>query len=96
MKLGNIIFISIVIIVVQLFESINFAMSEEYYLIGTAGINEMEVFSLNDGVSKLYKKINLPGIMYFQWPNYNRVTHDLYFEGVNEHLRYKVSHICPR
>lgn len=81
MKLRNIIVISVIVICFHLFWRINFAMSEEHYLIGTAELNEMEVFSLNEGVFKLHKKIKLPEITHFQWPNYNRATHDLYFEG---------------
>ena len=92
MKTKNAVVIYALITLVQLFLLVNYAMGEEYYLIGTASsINEMEIFSLNGDVFKLHKKIKLPEIIYFQWPNYNRVTHDLYFEGSSEiptHSRY--------
>lgn len=85
MKTKNTVVIYAVIILVQLFLLANYAMSEEYYLIGTApSRNEMEVFSLNEDVFKLHKKIELPSISHYQWPSYNRVTHDLYFEGQSE------------
>jgi hypothetical protein len=84
----------VLLIFVQLFGGINYAMSEEYYLIATDnGSNYMEVFSLRKDVFKLHKKIEFPMISNFQWPNYNHVTHDLYFEGLSEDARHRGSFI---
>ena len=69
-------------------------MSEEYYLIGTANsINALEVYNLNKDVFKLHKKTIFPMINYIQWPIYNRVTNDLYFEGRSEDAIHRGSFI---
>jgi Tol biopolymer transport system component len=82
-----------VIILAQLFLVGNFAMSEEYYLLATVSYNEIGAFNLHDNVFKLHKKIKFPKICNFHWPNFNRVTHDLYFEGIREDDIYRENFI---
>ena len=93
MKTKKLAVICIVIIILQLFWGIHYAMSKEYYLIARG--NEFAVFSMNDDVFTLHKtiKFTMMNLRNFEWPSYNQTTHELYFQGISEDDRHKTDFI---
>jgi hypothetical protein len=85
MKLITIFTICVVAILVQIFCVNNNVMAEEYYLIATGNAsNNFAIYSLNEDIFKPHKTIKIDQISNFEWPNYNRVTQDIYFGGLSE------------
>ncbi|KQC11410.1 MAG: hypothetical protein APR62_01645 [Smithella sp. SDB] len=91
MKIKNTIVICIIISCVELLVMTNYTMATEYYLAPTSAY--FEVYSWDDHDFKLSQKINFEKIDHFAWPNCDKSTGDVYFEGENIDSKHKTSYI---